>query len=65
MLGTVFDDAKLENVRNMHYALFFWYRDPVHGGGPVYEPRPGFRRLSRSVIPGYSLQENAGPGRVK
>ncbi len=65
MLGTVFDEADLENVKNMHHALFFWYRDPVHGGGPVYEPREGFLRLSRSIIPGYSFQENAGMGRVR
>ena len=64
LLGTVFDDAKMDNVRNMQHAVFFWYRDPEHGGGPVYEPREGFVRLNRSAIPGYSFQENAGMGRV-
>jgi len=60
-----FDEANLNNAKNLHHALFFWYRDPVHGGGPVYEPREGFLKLSRSIIPGYSFQENAGMGRVR
>ena len=64
LLGTAFDDAKLDYTRNLHHAIFFWYRDPVKGGGPVYEPRKGFVRLNRSVIPGYSFQENAGTGRT-
>lgn len=64
-LGTVFDGANLTNVKNLHHALFFWYRHPVFGGGPIYEPREGFVKLHRSVIPGYSFQENAGFGRVR
>lgn len=64
-LGTVFDGANLENVKNMHHALFFWYRHPIYGGGPIYEPREGFVKLLRSAIPGYSFQENAGFGRVR
>ncbi len=64
-LGTIFDGANLENVRNMHHALFFWYRRTDVDVGPVYEPREGYVRFNRSTIPGYSFQENAGFGRVK
>jgi uncharacterized protein YjbI with pentapeptide repeats len=63
-LGTLFDGANLENVRNMHHALFFWWRHPEVDVGPVYEPREGWVRFNRSTIPGYSFQENAGMGRV-
>jgi hypothetical protein len=65
MLGTVFDGANLTHARNMHHALFYWYRYPYADVGPVYEPRPGYTKLGRSSIPGYSFQENAGPGRVR
>ena len=64
-LGTVFDGADLTNVRNMHLALFFWYRKIDGDVGPVYEPREGFVRFNKSTIPGYSFQENAGFGRVR
>lgn len=64
-LGTVFDGANLEHARNLHHALFFWYRRLDIDVGPVYEPREGFVRFNRSTIPGYSFQENAGMGRVK
>lgn len=64
MLGTVFDGADLSRARNMHHALFYWYRYPHKDYGPVYEPREGWVKLGRSTIPGYSFQENAGPGRI-
>jgi len=64
-LGTLFDGANLESVRNLRHALFFWYRRIDEDVGPVYEPREGFVKFGRSTIPGYSFQENAGMGRVK
>ena len=64
LLGSAFNDVKgAEYIRNLHHALFSWYRHP-EGGGPIYEPREGWKKLTQSAIPGYSFQENAGPGRT-
>ena len=65
LLGTLFCNVNLENARNLHHALFYWYRHPEIRGQPIYEPKKGYVKLGRSGIPGYSFQENAGTGRVK
>jgi len=64
LLGTLFSNCNLDEVRNMHHALFYWYRHPEKGGLPIYEPKKGYNKMGYSQIPGYSYQENAGPGRV-
>lgn len=65
LLGTLFCNVNLEAARNLHHALFYWYRNPEKRGQPVYEPKEGYVKLGYSAIPGYSFQENAGTGRVK
>jgi len=62
MLGTVFNDAKLEYTRNLHHALFYWYFDP-NKGPAVFEPRSGYEKIGRAY-PGVSFQENAGTGKA-
>jgi len=64
MLGTLFCNSNLDQARNLHHALFYWYRHPEKKGQPIYEPKRGYAKLGYSAIPGYSFQENAGTGRV-
>lgn len=65
LLGTLFCNCNMDEVRNLHHALFYWYRHPDRGGLPIYEPKKGYVKMGYSAIPGYSFQENAGTGRVK
>lgn len=63
MLGTVFCDAKLEHVRNLQHALFYWYFDPDKGPA-IFKPKPGYQKIGRA-FPGVSYQENAGMGKAR
>lgn len=60
-LGSRFNGAKLDGIRNAETATFYWYWPP--GGGPIeYKWRPGLVRLDGSITGGISLQENAARG---
>jgi len=61
LLGARFNGAKLQRVRNLHTAQFEWWMNPW-GGPQSYEPRPGWMKLSESMMGGISLQENSGLG---
>jgi len=58
LLGSRFNGALLDRVRNMDTAQFEWWLSPW-GGPQSYEPRPGWLKIDRSMLGNISLQENA------
>jgi hypothetical protein len=58
-LGARWNGANVENVSNADWAVFWWYIPEGWKGRIEYRPRPGLVRIDRSVMGGYSYQENA------
>lgn len=58
LLGSRFNGALLDRVRNMHTAQFEWWLSPW-GGPQSYDPRPGWLKIDSSLMGNISLQENA------
>jgi len=61
LLGSRFNGALFDRVRNMHTAQFEWWMSPW-GGPQSYEPRPGWLKIDESLMGSISLQENTGLG---
>lgn len=59
-LGSRFNGANTDLVKNAETATFYWYIDKDWRGQVHYEPGPGLRRVDESVLGGMSLGENAG-----
>lgn len=59
LLGARFDDANLERVRNWHKADFHWWINLRDGGPPSYEPKPGYTKVTHSILGDVTIQENA------
>lgn len=57
LLGTRFNGAVLDRVRNMRTANFEWWLSPW-GGPQSYDPRPGWLKIDSSMMGNISLQEN-------
>lgn len=58
-LGSRFNGAILDEVRNADTATWYWYI-PEGWKGPIeYKPREGLVRVEQSVLGGFSFRENA------
>ena len=67
LLGSKFDGAILNGVKNTHRAVFHWWVSP-YGLGPSkisYEPIPGYRLMDESATKGWSNRENAAREKIE
>lgn len=67
LLGTRFNGAILDGVKNTHRAVFLWWVSP-YGLGPSkinYEPIPGYRLMDESATKGWSRRENAARKKIE
>jgi hypothetical protein len=58
LLGARFNGAQTFGIRNINWAIFWWYV-PDGGGKPSYDPKPGYIRITESLIGDISIQENS------
>jgi len=65
LLGTKFDGADLDGVKNMDRAIFTWWWSPIGTNKISYEPIPGWIRLDESITGDHSVRENASRERVE
>jgi UDP:flavonoid glycosyltransferase YjiC (YdhE family) len=62
-LGSPFNGAKIDKIRNAETAVFRWWR-PKDKGPISYYPQPGYVEVNWSDTGTLSFQENAGHRRV-
>ena len=67
LLGSKFDHAILDGVKNADRAIYTWYVSP-YGLGPskiIYDPMPGYVKMEESATKGQTFQENAAREKVE
>lgn len=64
-IGSRFDGATTDELKNIEWATFAWFTTPVDGGTVHYSPFPGAEVKTRSLLGTWSWQENAGRGQSK